>query len=316
MQTWRILLLESLAEEAEAYLRSVSKVELAETEAGIQAFCANGPVHAILTRGKGQVTPALLDACEGLEVVARCGVGLDNVNISAATERKIQVINAPGSNSQTVAEHALSLMLMLQRQIFQMGLQVKAGNWEIRNSLPCDELSGKTLGILGMGNIGQRVAKLGEAFGMKVVFWDPYVKESPYESVAIHEALTRADLVSLHLPLVEDTQHLIGERELSLMKPSAYLINTARGGLIDEIALVEALQQGQINGFGADVLEVEPAEPDHPLLKMPQVLITPHMASLTATTYRNMCVLTAERVIASLEGRLTDTFAVVNRADL
>ncbi|MEM7655755.1 MAG: hydroxyacid dehydrogenase [Bacteroidota bacterium] len=316
MQHWRFLLLETLVEEAEALLAASGQVGMGLDEASRNAFCEAGPVHAILTRGKGQVNPALLDACQGLEVVARCGVGLDNVDVRAATDRQIKVINAPGSNAQTVAEHALTLMLMLQRQMVPAALAVREGNWGIRNGFACDELQGKTLGVLGMGNIGQRVARLGAAFEMEVVYWDPYANLDPYESLAMHEVLRRSDVVSLHVPLLPETQHLIGQRELELMHSHALLINTARGGLIDQTALTEALQQEAIGGFGADVLEAEPPEAGELLLSLPNTLITPHVASLTSTTYRNLCVITAERVVAALDGRLTDTFAVFNREEL
>jgi D-3-phosphoglycerate dehydrogenase len=257
-----------------------------------------------------------MEACPDLEVVARCGVGLDNVDVDEATKRGIKVINAPGSNSSTIAEHALTLMLMCVRNAWNSVERVKDGDWGWRNQYSGDELRGKTLGILGMGNIGRRVAKLGDAFGMKVMYWDKFPVQSEYESGSMEDVLKRAEVVTVHVPLLDETKNLVGEKQLGLMKPDAWLINTARGPILDETALLKALDSGTIAGFAADVLAVEPPGSDHPLVNHPKTLITPHTGSLTATTYRNMCVSTVQNVIAALSGSTPDPKSVFNRDEL
>ncbi|WP_234734233.1 2-hydroxyacid dehydrogenase [Tellurirhabdus bombi] len=312
-----VLLLETIADEALSLLDENTRVIPAYEARSLADILETEEIHAVITRGKGQINPALLDACPALEVVARCGVGLDNVDVQAATERGVKVVNAPGSNAGTIAEHALTLMLMLMRNTYESALQVKAGAWNWRNQFSGDELSGKTLGILGMGNIGKRVARLGEAFGMNIVYWD---KQSTdlllYQSLSFEAVLQQADIISVHLPLTDETDQILSTRELSLMKPNAILINTARGALIDEAALLQALDEGTIGGFGADVLSQEPPAPDNQLAKHPKTIITPHVGSLTATTYRLMCIYTVQNVVAILAGGTPDPRSIFNREAL
>ncbi|PLK46019.1 2-hydroxyacid dehydrogenase [Emticicia sp. TH156] len=316
-----VLLLETVADEAMDLLNSAASAgeieiftvwgEKTQTE-----ILAENSIHAVITRGKGQGNKQLMEACPALQVIARCGVGLDNVDVKEASARAIKVVNAPGSNSSTIAEHAITLMLMLQRNFYESARQVKAGNWEWRNQFDGDELQGKTLGVLGMGNIGKRVAKLGDAFQMNVVYWDKFPVQSAYQALPLEEVLSVSDIVTLHLPLFEDTKNLIGEKELSLMKPTAMLVNTARGALVDQAALINALNSGAIAGFGADVLVTEPPAADEPLLSHPKTIITAHVGSLTATTYRNMCVSTVKNVLAILAGHAPQPESIFNRKDL
>lgn len=308
-----VLLLETVASEADTLLRENTNVHEAFKGSNPVEIAKSATIHAIVTRGKGNVNLELIDACTELEVIARCGVGLDNVDVNEATKRGIKVINAPGSNSSTVAEHALTLMLTGIRNTWNSVERVKAGDWHWRNQYSGDELRGKTLGILGMGNIGQRVAKLADAFGMNVIYWDKFPVQSEYKSCSMEDVLKQADVVTIHVPLLDETKHLVGEEQLNLMKPNAWLINTARGPIIDETALVEALENEKISGFASDVLAVEPPDSDHPLLNHPKTLITPHTASLTATTYRNMCVSTVQNTIAILDGSQPDPKSVFNR---
>lgn len=311
-----VLLLETVASEADTLLRENTNVHEALHPANPVEVAKNTAIQAIVTRGKGNVNHELMEACPDLEVVARCGVGLDNVDVGEATRRGVKVINAPGSNSSTVAEHALNLMLMGIRSTWNSVDHVKDGDWSSRNQYSGDELRGKTLGILGMGNIGQRVAKLADAFGMNVIYWDKFPVQSEYENGSMEDVLKQADVVTVHVPLLDETKHLVGEEELNLMKPTAWLINTARGPIIDEKALLKALENGKISGFASDVLAEEPPESDYPLLNHPKTLITPHTASLTATTYRNMCVSTVQNTIAILNGSTPDPKSVFNRDDL
>lgn len=311
-----VLLLETIADEAFELLKENSKVIPVYENVSQEEIIKNQKIHAVITRGKGQVNVPLLEAAPDLEVIARCGVGLDNVDVKEATKRKIKVINAPGSNAATIAEHTLSLMLMLIRNMYVSTSKIKEGDWNWRNQYQGDELSGKKLGILGMGNIGKRVAKLGDAFGMEVIYWNRSQSLAEHIRVNLEELLREADIISLHVPLSEDTAGLIGEKEFNMMKRRAILINTARGGLIDQKALLNALNEGKLAGFGADVLAEEPPVADDPLLSHPKTLITAHIGSLTATTYKNMCLSTVKNVLAVLSDNEPDHKSIFNRKEL
>lgn len=311
-----VLLLETIDVEADILLRENCKVIEAFPGSDVISIAQKSSFQAIITRGKGKVNRELMNTCPDLVTVARCGVGLDNVDVAEASSRNIRVINAPGSNSDTIAEHTLTLMLMSLRNVWKSAERVKAGDWAWRNHYSGDELRGKTLGILGMGNIGQRVARLAVAFGMSVIYWDKFPVKSTFKSFSMEEVLRRADIVTIHVPLLDGTENLIGKKELSLMQPHAFLINAARGAIVDEEALIEALNQDVIAGFAADVLANEPPAEHHPLVNHPKTLITPHTGSLTKTTYREMCVYTVENVIAVLSGKNPDPQSVFNKDSL
>ena len=310
-----VLLLETIADEAFKLLEEAQNVHIltAYDDKPLDEILLENDIDAVITRGKGQVNTQLMAACPNLKVAARCGVGLDNVDVKEATARQIMVVNAPGSNAATIAEHTISLMLMLQRNLYQSINEVKTNNWNGRNQFQGDELGGKTLGILGLGNIGKKVAKIAEALGMNVVYWGKNEQDTPYKYLPFEDVLTQSDIISLHLPLVPETKLLIDAKALSLMKPSAILINTARGIIIDEVALFSALQNKTLAGFGADVLTVEPPDPHNPLLSHPKALITAHVGSLTATTYTKMCVSTVKNVLAILKGEAPELESVFNR---
>ncbi len=310
-----VLLLETIADEAFQLLAGDPTVHIltAYGDKPLNEVLAENDIDAVITRGKGQVNKQLMAACPNLKVAARCGVGLDNVDVKEATARNIMVVNAPGSNAATIAEHTISLMLTLQRNLYQSINEVKADNWNGRNQFEGDEINGKTLGILGLGNIGKKVAKIAEALGMTVVYWRKNKHDVPYKYLPFEDVLRQSDIISLHLPLVDDTKLLIDAKALSLMKKTAILINTARGIIIDEDALFQALQNKTIAGFGADVLTVEPPDPNNPLLTHPKALITAHVGSLTATTYNKMCVSTVKNVLAILNGKEPEFESVFNR---
>ncbi|WP_109694339.1 2-hydroxyacid dehydrogenase [Chitinophaga deserti] len=308
-----VMLLETIADEALAILREHVNVFTGYDKASQEVVLAKEEIHAVITRGKMRVDEALMVSCPQLQVVARCGVGLDNVDVKTASARKIRVINAPGSNAGTIAEHTLALMLMLMRDMYTSVERVKQEEWNWRNQYGGDELNGKTLGILGMGNIGKRVARLASAFGMEVVYWSRSAQDLPYRRLSLEEVLQQSDIVSLHLPLEKGMENMIGKAQLGLMKPQAFLINTARGALIDHAALLEALNEGSIAGFAADVLPDEPPVQSLGVVKHSRVLVTPHSASLTATTYRKMCVYTIKNVVALLTGHEPDKESVYNR---
>lgn len=308
-----VLLLETIADEALAVLQEQVNVFTGYDEGSVRNVLDNEDIHAIITRGKGLINKPLIDACPHLQVVARCGVGLDNVDVAEATVRKIMVINAPGSNAATIAEHTLTLMLMLMRNMYESVSRVKQDNWNWRNQYTGDELNGKTLGVLGMGNIGKRVARLGEAFGMEVLYWSKSAHDLPYKYLAMEDVLRYSDVVTLHLPLNNETDKIIGEKQLGLMKTGSLLINTARGALIDHAALLQALDSQAIAGFAADVLPDEPPVQSVGIVHHPRAIITPHSGSLTAATYRQICMLTINNVVAVLTGKQPEPNSIYNR---
>ncbi len=295
-----IVLLETIHPDAEALLAAHDRVILAESPADLGTHIPYTDIVAILTRGRGQIRRPLLEACPNLRVVARCGVGLDNIDVAVAQERGIAVERAPGSTTIAVAEHTILLILALARRLDHLASAVKVGNWAVRNAYEGHDLYGKTLGILGMGAIGQRVATLATAFGMDVCYWNRTPKALPYHQVDLPTLLQQADVASIHCALTPETHHLLGEWELALLKPTALLINTARGAIIDPVALRAALAANRLAGFGADVLHQEPPDPADPLLTHERVLITPHTSALTAETYRVICIQTVQNVLAVL----------------
>jgi len=311
-----ILLLETVAEEANQLLLDAEDIVVHTAFSGLPSAEILSSIDAVITRGLGQVNQQLLDACTQLQVAARCGVGLDNVDVASATQRKIKVVNAPGSNAATVAEHAIALMLMLQRNLFQALNDVKSGNWAARSTFKSDEVGEKTLGILGLGNIGLRVAKIAEALGMRIIYWSQSPKNVPYQHVTKDELLANSDIISIHVPLTAETENLINAEALSKVKPSCILINTARGQIVDKAALVAALNTGKLAGYGADVPTSPPPAADDPLIAHPKALITAHVSSLTATTYRNMCVSTVSNVLAILRGQTPQPGCVFNLKNL
>jgi D-3-phosphoglycerate dehydrogenase len=306
-----ILLLETLHADAEALLMQHDRVVLAESDAHALDVARQGGVTGILTRGKNTITRELMRACgASLKAVSRAGAGLDTVDTAAAKEIGVAVIFAPGMNAQTTAEHAVMLMLAAGRKLAMLNANVKQGNWAIRNGYEGFELSGKTFGVVGLGNIGARVAELGRAFGMRVIYWSRSSRRDRFDIVSLDQLLREADFVSLHVALTAETKGMIGARELALMKPSAILINTARGALIDQAALATALSEARLGGFAADVLAQQPPDPNDPLLKSERVTLTPHVAGLTDRTYREVCIYCANNVLAVVNGEEPNVMSV------
>jgi phosphoglycerate dehydrogenase-like enzyme len=311
-----VLLLETIEDESFELLKNEKDIQLHLAWEGMPAADILEGIDAVITRGIGQVNKDLYDACPNMKVAARCGVGLDNVDVAEASKRGIKVINAPGSNASTVAEHTISLMLTIQRNLFEALSAVKNGQWASRSSFKSDELHGKTLGILGLGNIGLKVANIAAAFGMKVIYWSPSNKEVPYLLVDKETLFRSADIISLHLPLNEETKDIIDEEVFNKMNQGAILINTARGALVNRDALLSALDTGKLAGYGADVPFSPPPTADDALISHPKSFITAHVSSLTATTYKNMCLSTVKNVLAVLHGQTPDPQCIFNASSL
>jgi len=263
----------------------------------------------LIVRSATLADEELLERASSLEVIGRAGVGLDNIDLEAATRRGIAIINAPAGNTVSTAEHAFALLLSLARGIPRADASMRAGRWE-RKAFQGAQLAEKTLGVVGAGRIGAEVIRRARAFGMHVLVSDPYLSESRaaglgVRSVPLGKLLEESDYVTLHLPLVEDTHHLIGAAELARMKPTAGLVNAARGGIVDEAALADALREGTIAGAALDVFEIEPLPADDPLRSCPNLIMTPHLGASTPEAQREVAIEIALAVRdALLEGDL------------
>lgn len=241
--------------------------------------------HALIVRSATKVDAAVLEAAPELKVVGRAGVGVDNIDIDAATRAGVAVYNAPGGNTIAAAELTMALMLSVVRRVPSADRSVRAGQWD-RASFKGVELLGRTLGLIGAGRIGGEVARRCEAFGMSVIAYDPYIEEGRAEGLGVQlatidEVIEEGDVISLHVPLNDETRHLIDRKALERMKKKAFIINASRGGVIVEADLAAALEEGLIAGAALDVYENEPLSPDSPLRKAPNLVLTPHLGAST-----------------------------------
>ncbi|WP_349360789.1 hydroxyacid dehydrogenase [Stappia sp.] len=264
--------------------------------------------RALIVRNRTQVRGALLEAAADLTVVGRLGVGLDNIDLEACATRGIEVIPATGANAAAVAEYVIAATLLLVRGAFDRRAAMIAGAWP-RNSLIGGEIAGRTLGLVGYGGIAREVAARATALGMRVIAHDPHLPEDDSvwgttEPVALDDLCARADVVSLHIPLTEATRHLFDEARLATMNAGAILINTARGGVVDDAALAEALRRGHLGGAALDVFETEPltAEAGALFEGLENVILTPHIAGVTGESNVRVSALIAEKVAVALVG--------------
>jgi D-3-phosphoglycerate dehydrogenase / 2-oxoglutarate reductase len=306
---FRILLYEPMHEAGTRLLREHGEVIMAPSLDEATLLECVPDVDAIVIRAYGAVSRRIIEAAQRLKVIGRHGVGLETIDIAAATERGIRVVYTPEGNSESVAEHFVGMALILAKHILEADQALRAGRWDARNEYLGRELHGKTVGVIGFGRIGRATARIcHHGFAMPVLYHD-LVAAAPDEEAALgarrsglEELLQASDFVSLNLPLTPETRHLIGREQLRRMKTTACLINLGRGPLWDETAVQEALEQGWIAGAGTDVFEAEPPDPSHPLFRHPRFVGTPHMSSHTDEAMRRMS-LVAEDVVAVLEGR-------------
>jgi D-3-phosphoglycerate dehydrogenase len=309
MAGYKVLIPQNVAEEGKNYLR----------EQGYEIKMGSGVTNddiakdvtdcdAILAR-TAAFPAKVLEAGKRLKVIARHGVGVDNIDVPRATELGIWVTFTPEANANTVAEHTIGCLLTLARNFIQLDRETRAGNWEIRDKLLGTDLSGKVLGIVGLGKIGRRVAqKASHGLDMKVVGYDPFLKPEQFGELAIpaktwEEIFTASDFITLHMPGTEATRDLVGKKEFEKMKKTAYLINAARGSVVNESDLIEALRSGTIAGAALDVYRKEPPEMDNPIFTMSNVLLTPHNASQTRECMVRMALHAAQGIDEVLSGR-------------
>jgi len=307
----KVFVTRTVAQEAIELLSKYAEVDAWKEEEPIprEEFLRRiADVEGILQWGGDPIDGEAMDAAPKLKVIANVSVGYDNIDIDAATKRGIKVSNTPGVVTESTADLAFALMLAISRRLIEMTKVVINGEW--RNFGPMQMLGydiyGKTLGIIGMGRIGAAVAQRAKGFGMKILYHNRHRRQDEAEFGAeyvkdIPTLLSRSDFVSIHVPSTKETRHLIGAKELSRMKPTAMLINSARGTIVDQKALYEALKRKQILGAALDVTEPEPVSPDDPLLKQDNVIVLPHIGTQTLDTGINMSVMGAQNLIAGLK---------------
>lgn len=252
----------------------------------------------------------MIEKAPRLKMISRHGVGVDNIDIEAATERGVIVATVGLANAPSVVEHTLAMMFALAKRLREFDRAVRTGEYMVKMNLDAVDLAGRTILIVGLGRIGSRIAIACNALGMRCVGIDPAFTADEIRAMGcepasnLHDALPQADFVSLHCPLQADTRNLIGARELALMKPTAFLINCARGGIVDEAALLAALEAGRIKGAGLDVQATEPPAPDDPLLESDRIILTPHSAATTSEGVVRMATTVAQNVLDYFDGRL------------
>jgi D-3-phosphoglycerate dehydrogenase len=299
---YRVLLSDSLGPEGLARLQEQPDLEVvarpglppAELKQAIKGF------HGLIIRSGTKVTADLIAAADELRVIGRAGIGVDNVDVDAATKKGIVVMNTPGGSNVTTAEHAIAMLLALARSIPQAAAGVRAGRWE-RSKWMGAELCNKVLGVVGLGNIGSIVAERGIGLRMKVIAFDPFITPEAaarlrVELVTLPELFARADFITLHTPLTPETRGMINRDNIARMKRGVRIVNCARGGIVDEEALAAAIREGHVAGAALDVLSQEPPPPDHPLVQLEQVICTPHLGASTGEAQVNVAIAIAQQV--------------------
>jgi len=306
---YKVLIPQDVAQPGKDYLHERGYEIKMGTGITAEAIAADAvDCDAILAR-TAPFPAKVFEAGKRLRVIARHGVGYDNIDVAKATELGIWVTFAPESNANTVAEHAIGCILTLARNFIQLDRETRAGNFSIRDKLFGSDLAGKTLGVVGLGKIGRRVAqKAGRGLEMKVVGYDPFLKpeqmvEFATPAASMDEVFSAADFLTLHIPGGASNKGAVGKKQFGLMKKTAFFINASRGDVVDEAALIEALRRGVIAGAAIDVFEKEPPQQDHPLMSMSNVLLTPHNASQTRECMIRMALHAAQGIDEVLTGK-------------
>jgi D-3-phosphoglycerate dehydrogenase len=306
MTTYRILVADRIARKGLRPLACDPRFELVERPGlkGEELAAAIADADAVLVRSATKITRESLARAAHLKVIGRAGVGVDTIDVEAATERGVAVMNAPAGNTVSAAELAFALLLSLVRKVPAADRSMRAGEWD-RTSFNGIELYQKTLGLVGAGRVGGEVARRAVAFGMRVLAYDPFLSpdaahELGVELASLNTVLREADVLSLHVPLTESTRGMLGEAQLSLLKPTAIIVNAARGGVLDEAALLRHLTNGTLAGAALDVFDQEPLPLDHPFRRLPNVVLTPHLGASTEEAQLNVAIEIAEAVRAAL----------------
>ena len=303
MANYRVLVSDPISDKSVDALRTAPGISV-DVNTGLkpeELLKIIGDYHGLVIRSQTKVTPEVFAAAHNLKVIGRAGVGVDNIDRAAATDYGVVVMNTPSGNTISTAEHAFTLMLSLARNIPQAHASILAGKWD-RKSFEGVELNGKRLAILGMGRIGTEFAKRAQAFGMTVAAYDPFLTAARAQSLKVElaessaEALTGADVVTLHIPLTPATKHILNDTSLRLMNPGALVVNCARGGLVDETAAQNLIESGHLAGIALDVFETEPPTADFPMLAVKKCVFTPHLGASTAEAQENVGIEVAHQV--------------------
>lgn len=305
MSAKRVLVTDGLQDVGTETLRKHGlDVDVVKTMPEAELVAKIGEYQGLVVRSATKVTRAVIEAGRKLEVIGRAGAGVDTIDVGAATERGVIVMNTPGGNTTAVAEHTMALVLALARRVPAADASLKAGRWE-KSGLQGVELFGKVLGLIGLGRIGGEVARRALGFRMHVIAFDPFLGREAaerlgVETVELDDLLARADFISIHTPLMSETRHLIADAQLARVKPGVRIINCARGGIIDEAALARAIADGRVAGAALDVFEQEPPSSGHPLVGLPQVVVTPHLGAATDEAQTAVAVAIADQVADAL----------------
>ncbi|MFH1169922.1 MAG: phosphoglycerate dehydrogenase [Chloroflexota bacterium] len=302
----KVLVADSLSDEGLSLLRQHSEVDVKTGLKPEELKSIVGGYEALLVRSQTRVTAEIIEAGKKLQVIGRAGVGIDNIDVTEATRRGIVVVNAPTGNTVSAAEHSVALMLALARHIPQANASLKSGAWK-RNDFMGIELKGKTLGVIGLGNVGSEVARRARGFEMQIIAHDPFISEEhagnlQVEIAPLEKLLKESDFITLHIPLTPQTKGMIGAKELALVKPTVRIINCARGGLIDEEALIRAIKEKRVAGAAIDVFEKEPTT-ESPLFAEPNIIVTPHLGASTAEAQVMAARDVAEQVVDIFQGK-------------
>lgn len=321
----KVLVADSVSEEGIACLRACAQVDIKTNLTPAELIATIGDYEALIVRSQTQVTDKVIAAARKMMVIGRAGVGIDNINVEAATQRGIVVVYSPTGNTISAAEHTIGLMMALARHIPQANASLKGGKWD-RNKFMGIEVRGKTLGVIGLGNIGSEVARRARGMEMRVLGFDPFISadraaQLQVTIVPFEQLLKESDFVTVHIPLNEQTKGLLGDKEIAMMKPTARIINCARGGIIDEELLAKAVAEKKIAGAAVDVFTREPMT-DSPLFKVDGIIVTPHLGASTEEAQVTAARDVAEQIVEVLNGRparyavniafiAAETFAVV-----
>ncbi len=303
--TFRVLVSDKLDAKGVKALEAAAPLVSVDVKVGLkpdEQQAIIGDYDGLIVRSATKVNAALLEKAHKLKLVIRAGIGVDNIDIPRCKERGVVVENTPRGNVMSAAEHAIALLLSLARQVPLASQTTKSGVWE-KSKFMGTELTGKTLGVIGTGNIGAVVVDRAQGLRLRVIAFDPALSEEKarlmgVEKVDLDNLLSRADFITMHVPLVAGTKHLLNDAAFAKMKKGVLLVNAARGGIIDEDALLRAIEQGIVRGAALDVFEVEPAKPDHPLFAREEVIATPHLGASTFEAQVNVAVEAAEQMIA------------------
>ena len=307
----KVLLTEAIHEKGIKLLEKKFKVKIASNIKESTIINEVKDCHAMIVR-LAKITDKIIKNAPNLEIIARHGVGIDNIDLKAANKKGVIVTNAPESNIDSVAEHAMCMILALAKNLLKSDIAVRKGDFEFRNQMPCTELKGKTIGVIGLGRIGKALAEKIKALDVKIIVYDPYLtslNQIPQEIKLVKnmdDILTNSDVLTIHVPLNKNTHKMIGKDEFMKMKKNVIFINVSRGGIVDEVALFNALRDGEIKAAGMDVFEKEPPDKNNKLFKLDNIILSPHNAALTEESMIKMATTNARGILDYFDRKKPD----------